>query len=83
MHERMPVIIPAKDYDRWLQPGDPEQPPIDLLRPFDADQMTAWRVNKAAGNVKNDRADLIEPASGAPEATDDSSANAPRSLFDA
>jgi putative SOS response-associated peptidase YedK len=83
MHERMPVIIPAKDYDRWLQPGDPEQPPIDLLGPFDADQMTAWRVNKAAGNVKNDRADLIELASGAPEATDDSSANAPRSLFDA
>jgi putative SOS response-associated peptidase YedK len=83
MHDRMPVIIPAKDYDRWLQPGNPERPPIDLLRPFDADQMTAWRVDKAVGNVKNDRADLIEPASGAPEATEDSSADTPGSLFDA
>jgi putative SOS response-associated peptidase YedK len=83
MHDRMPVIIPAKDYDRWLQPGDPERPPIDLLRPFDADQMTAWRVDKAVGNVKNDRADLMEPASGAPEATESDSADTPGSLFDA
>jgi putative SOS response-associated peptidase YedK len=83
MHDRMPVIISAKDYDRWLQPGNPERPPIDLLRPFDADQMTAWKVGKAVGNVKNDRADLMEPASDAPKATDDSSADSPGSLFDA
>jgi hypothetical protein len=31
----MPVIIPERDYDRWLQPGDPQRPPIDLLRPFE------------------------------------------------
>jgi putative SOS response-associated peptidase YedK len=56
----MPVIIPAKDYDRWLQPGDPARPPVDLLRPFDADKMTAWNVDKAVGNVKNDTCDLLE-----------------------
>ena len=39
LHDRMPCIIPEKDYDRWLQPGDPDRPPIDLLRPFDADKM--------------------------------------------
>jgi putative SOS response-associated peptidase YedK len=61
MHDRMPVIIPERDYDRWLQPGDPDRPPIDLLRPFDADKMTAWRVDKAVGNVKNDSPELIEP----------------------
>jgi putative SOS response-associated peptidase YedK len=61
LHDRMPVIIPAKDYDRWLKPGDPARPPIDLLRPFDADKMTAWKVDRAVGNVKNDRAELIEP----------------------
>jgi hypothetical protein len=58
----MPVIIPAKDYDRWLQPGDPNRPPIDLLRPFDADKMTAWKVVKAVGNVKNDSPELLRPA---------------------
>jgi putative SOS response-associated peptidase YedK len=59
----MPVIIPERDYDRWLQPGDPAQPPVDLLRPYDADKMTAWKVDKAVGNVKNDTPELIQPAS--------------------
>jgi putative SOS response-associated peptidase YedK len=39
MHDRMPVIIQAKDYDRWLK-TDPDWPPIHLLRPFDAEKMT-------------------------------------------
>lgn len=39
MHDRMPVIIPVKDYDRWLR-SDPDRPPVDLLRPFDADKMS-------------------------------------------
>jgi putative SOS response-associated peptidase YedK len=61
LHDRMPVIIPAKDYDRWLQPGDPQRPPIDLLRPFEAGLMTAWKVDKADGKVKNDSPDLLRP----------------------
>jgi putative SOS response-associated peptidase YedK len=40
LHDRMPVIIPAKDYDRWLK-APPDRLPLDLLRPFDADKMTA------------------------------------------
>ena len=67
LHDRMPVIIPERDYDRWLQPGDPDRPPIDLLRPFDADKMTAWKVDKDVGNVKNDSPDLIERASTTPK----------------
>jgi putative SOS response-associated peptidase YedK len=70
MHDRMPVIIQEQDYDRWLQPGDPERPPIDLLRPFDAARMTAWKVDKAVGNVKNDAPELIQPASAAAEQFD-------------
>jgi putative SOS response-associated peptidase YedK len=72
LHDRMPCIIPEKDYDRWLQLGDPDRPPIDLLRPFDADKMTAWRVDKAVGNVKNDSPELIEPASTPPNQVDES-----------
>ena len=66
MHDRMPVIIPQRDYDRWLR-AEPDRPPIDLLRPFDAEKMTAWKVDKPVGNAKNDRPELIEPASVAPE----------------
>ncbi|MDQ1450928.1 MAG: hypothetical protein QOK38_794 [Acidobacteriaceae bacterium] len=69
MYDRMPVIIPEKDYDRWLK-TDPGRPPIDLLRPFDADKMTAWKVDKAVGNVKNDSPELIEPASATPDSTE-------------
>lgn len=36
-------------------------------RPYDADEMTAWKVDKAVGNVKNDRPESIRPSSAAPE----------------
>jgi putative SOS response-associated peptidase YedK len=61
MHDRMPVILPAKDYDRWLK-ADPERPPIDLLRPFVAGRMMAWKVYQKVGNVRNDSPELIEEA---------------------
>jgi putative SOS response-associated peptidase YedK len=59
LHNRMPVIIERKDYARWLE-GDQNQPPLDLLRPFPAEQMTAWKVDRAVGNVNNDAAQLLE-----------------------
>jgi putative SOS response-associated peptidase YedK len=46
---------------RWLTPGAPSRPPLDLLRPFPAEQMTAWKVDRKVGNVKNDMPDCIEP----------------------
>ena len=55
------MIIQPKDYDRWLTPEDPQRPPVDLLRPFPAEQMTAWKVDRRVGNVKNDTLDCIEP----------------------
>ncbi len=58
IHTRMPVILQPKDYDRWLQPGDPQRPPVDLLRPFPAELMKAWKVGKDVGNVRNDNPNL-------------------------
>lgn len=75
------MIVPERDYDRWLQPGDPDRPPIDLLRPYDAEKMTAWKVDKAVGNVKNDRPELIEPASATPEWVEDNPPETPGLLF--
>jgi putative SOS response-associated peptidase YedK len=80
MHDRMPVIIPQRDYDRWLR-AEPDRPPIDLLRPFDAEKMTAWKVDKAVGNVKNDRPELIEPASAPPEEVEEGVKDSPGPLF--
>jgi putative SOS response-associated peptidase YedK len=60
-HDRMPVILDPKDYDRWLEPGDPQQPPIDLLRPYSAELMSAWKIGPDVGNVRNNRPGLIDP----------------------
>lgn len=54
-------MIPQRDYRRWLEPGDPQRPPVDLLRPYDADLMKIWRVKREVGNVRNNRPDLIDP----------------------
>lgn len=53
VHTRMPVILQAKDYDRWLSREVTEQPPVDLLRPFDAEAMEMVAANPLVGNVRN------------------------------
>jgi putative SOS response-associated peptidase YedK len=60
VHNRMPVILKPSDYDRWLRREDAEPPPIDLLRPFDTDQMTAHLVDPRVGNVRNNEPSLCE-----------------------
>jgi hypothetical protein len=35
IHDRMPVIVEPKDYDRWMDPST--APPLDLLRPYAAE----------------------------------------------
>ncbi|HEX3987544.1 MAG TPA: SOS response-associated peptidase [Acidobacteriaceae bacterium] len=60
-HNRMPVILEPRDYDRWLHPDDSSRPPLDLLRPLDAARMRGWKVSIAVGNVRNNKPALIEP----------------------
>ena len=60
VHNRMPVILKASDYGRWLDVGDTEHPPVDLLRPYDADKMTAYPVDPRVGNVRNNHPGLCE-----------------------
>jgi putative SOS response-associated peptidase YedK len=60
-HDRMPLIIKRQDYQRWLEPTTEEQPPIDLVRPFDSDKMNAWRVDRRVNNVRNNEPSLCEP----------------------
>jgi len=62
IHNRMPVILEPKDYDCWLDAGDQEKPPVDLLRPFPAERMRAWPVSDRVGNVRNNDPQLLEPA---------------------
>jgi putative SOS response-associated peptidase YedK len=67
-HDRMPLLIPKADYERWLTEEDVERPPVDLLRPFDSEKMRAWQVGTAINSVRNNDASLIEPdTTGAPD----------------
>jgi putative SOS response-associated peptidase YedK len=63
-HDRMPLIVKRADWQRWLEPSQEERPPIDLLRPFDSEQMKAWRVNTRINSVKNNDAMLSGPVKG-------------------
>jgi putative SOS response-associated peptidase YedK len=62
VHNRMPVILDPRDYSRWLERVDNERPPVDLLRPFPADEMKAKEANQRVGNVKNNSAELLNSA---------------------
>ena len=61
IHTRMPVIIPQRDYDRWMAPTDAAHLPVDLLRPYPAEEMKAWKVGNAVGNTRNNGPELVEP----------------------
>lgn len=66
-HDRMPLILERKDFQRWFQLADVQQPPLDLLRPFNADKMKAWRVGRRINSTKNNDATLSEPVKEDPE----------------
>jgi putative SOS response-associated peptidase YedK len=38
-YTRMPVILHSRDYDRWLSREVTEQLPLDLLRPYESEDM--------------------------------------------
>jgi putative SOS response-associated peptidase YedK len=58
VHNRMPVILEPTNYERWLDRADADRPPIDLLRPYQADEMTAHPVDPRVGNVRNNESSL-------------------------
>jgi putative SOS response-associated peptidase YedK len=57
IHTRMPVILHPKDYARWLSREDDGKPPLDLLRPFEAEKMNAHLT----GNKQDEM--FVEPNS--------------------
>jgi putative SOS response-associated peptidase YedK len=64
LHDRMPVILPRPIVDQWLDPGISDADELKpMLAQFPADQMQAWPVGKAVGNVRNQGPQLMEPVS--------------------
>jgi putative SOS response-associated peptidase YedK len=62
VHDRMPVILHPRDYNRWLERGEAHLLPVDLLRPYEAEAMKADAGNPAVGNVKNNGSEMLNSA---------------------
>jgi len=66
IHDRMPLTISEKDWDRWLDPDAP----VDegLLRGHgDLDRVQIREVSRLVNSVRNNGPELIEPAEPQPE----------------
>jgi len=54
LHDRMPVILEACDYDSWLDPAAAKEDLLALLAPFSADAMKSEPVSRRVNNARND-----------------------------
>ena len=61
VHNRMPVIVQAKDYQRWLDPENQDVADIPATPPSEGG--IAYPVSRQVNSPKNDDAKLIEPES--------------------
>jgi putative SOS response-associated peptidase YedK len=61
LHDRMPVILPPENYDRWLMPEQDPQTLAAMLRPYPDDELVAYPVSPVVNNPRNDRPECVEP----------------------
>jgi len=55
VHDRMPAIVAADDYDLWLDPGIKDPTHVaDCLRPFNANLMKKYAVSTRVNRPGND-----------------------------
>jgi len=59
IHSRMPVILHSRDWERWLDRTPTDQPPIDLLRPYESEEITMYPCNPLVGNVRNNGPEML------------------------
>lgn len=63
VHDRMPLIVAERDWDRWLDPDAPA--PADLLAaPPDIAGLAMREVSTLVNSIANNGPELIEPAGG-------------------
>jgi len=61
IHDRMPVIVAAADYARWLDPAVQQAEAVaPLLRPYPAEEMEAYAVSPRVNSPAKDDAGYLE-----------------------
>ncbi|MFE4107660.1 SOS response-associated peptidase [Almyronema epifaneia] len=62
VHNRMPVILAAASYDRWLDPQEQQVEALQaLLTPYPATDMQGFAVGKQVNKPSHDSPNCIEP----------------------
>jgi hypothetical protein len=62
IHERMPVILRADNFDLWLDPAFRDLASVSrMLRPFEPALMRRYPVSTRLNQVQNDDADCAKP----------------------
>lgn len=60
IHDRMPLLVPEGDWDRWLDPDAPPDTEL-LVRPPEVSGVRIREVATLVNNVRNNGPELIEP----------------------
>lgn len=62
IHDRMPVILEARDYDAWLDANNQDAESLKhLYDPFPTDRLTARPVNPIVNNARNETPECVTP----------------------
>lgn len=64
LHDRMPVILDPKDYERWLDPGNQDTTNLKtMLASAPEDLLTEWRVSRQLNNPRYEGASCADHVS--------------------
>jgi putative SOS response-associated peptidase YedK len=63
----MPLILHSRDYDRWLDREETERLPLDLLKPYESEEMEMFEANPKVGNIRNNGPEMLKKAIDAAE----------------
>ena len=66
IHDRMPLIVPESDWDRWLDP-DALPDPDFLAAPSSVDGIEMREISTLVNSVRNNGPELLEPVEQQPE----------------
>lgn len=66
VHDRMPLIVAERDWDRWLDPDAPAGPDL-LASPPNIDGIEMREISTLVNSVRNNGPELLEPAEPQPE----------------
>ena len=64
VHDRMPVLIPVSDFDRWLAPETPLAHLAPLLRPAPDDELAGLAVQPFVNCARHEGPGCVAPLRG-------------------